>query len=185
MRCKRWPFSSETALSNTSRQRVSRVLSKEEPPIFGMIQRGGQVGIRILEDVRQTTSQPLIEATIRPGTLVPTDEYTIYKRLPEWGFEHQTVYHNAGEDARDKDGDGFHEIHVNTMEGFWSLAALLASATPGDFPGALTLVSGLFRVRPQRQKPRQRTLGFPWIPFSVCCYVSSLESIKSLLLLST
>ena len=35
-----------------------------------MTQRGGQVGIRILEDVRQTTSQPLIEATIRPGTLV-------------------------------------------------------------------------------------------------------------------
>ena len=48
-----------------------------------MTQRGGQVGIRILEDVRQTTSQPLIEATIRPGTLVLTDEYTIYKRLPE------------------------------------------------------------------------------------------------------
>jgi hypothetical protein len=23
--------------------------------------------------------------------------------------------------ARDEDGDGFHEIHVNTMEGFWSL----------------------------------------------------------------
>lgn len=22
--------------------------------------------------------------------------------------------------ARDEDGDGFHEIHVNTMEGFWS-----------------------------------------------------------------
>ena len=96
-------------------------LAKEKPPIFGMIQRGGQVVIRILVDVRQTTIQPLIEATIRPGTLVLTDEYTIYKRLPEWGFEHQTVCHNAGEYARDENGDGFHEIHVNTMEGFWSL----------------------------------------------------------------
>ena len=46
--------------------------------------------------------QPLIEATIRSGTLVLTDEYTIYKRLPEWGFEHQTVCHNAGEYARDE-----------------------------------------------------------------------------------
>src|SRR5439155_14300044 len=26
-----------------------------------------------------------------------------------------------GEYARDDDGDGFHEVHVNTMEGFWSL----------------------------------------------------------------
>ena len=143
-----------------------------------MIQHGGQVGIRILEDVRQTTSQPLIEATIRPGTLVPTDEYTIYKRLPEWGFEHQTVYHNAGEDARDKDGDGFHEIHVNTMEGFWSLAALLASATPGDFPEALTLSIWVFSSSSTTPKTAAKD---SWIPFSVSCYVSSLESIKSLL----
>ena len=27
----------------------------------------------------------------------------------------------AGEYARDEDGDGFYEVHVNTMEGFWSL----------------------------------------------------------------
>ncbi|MFN5980539.1 MAG: DDE transposase, partial [Pseudanabaena sp.] len=27
----------------------------------------------------------------------------------------------AGEYARDEDGDGFCEVHVNTMEGFWSL----------------------------------------------------------------
>ena len=28
---------------------------------------------------------------------------------------------SSGEYARDEDGDGFHEVHVNTMEGFWSL----------------------------------------------------------------
>ena len=28
---------------------------------------------------------------------------------------------HKGEYARDEDGDGFHEIHVNTMEGVWSL----------------------------------------------------------------
>ena len=27
----------------------------------------------------------------------------------------------AGEYARDDDGDGFREVHVNTLEGFWSL----------------------------------------------------------------
>jgi len=31
------------------------------------------------------------------------------------------VNHSKGEYARDEDGDGFHEVHVNTMEGFWSL----------------------------------------------------------------
>ena len=37
------------------------------------------------------------------------------------GDEHLTVCHSTGEYARDEDGDGFHEIHVNTMEGVWSL----------------------------------------------------------------
>ena len=50
-----------------------------------------------------------------------TDEYDIYCRLPEWGFDHRTVCHSRGEYARDDDGDGFHEVHVNTAEGFWSL----------------------------------------------------------------
>ncbi len=34
---------------------------------------------------------------------------------------HHTVCHGRGEYARDEDGDGFHEIHVNAQEGFWSL----------------------------------------------------------------
>jgi hypothetical protein len=33
-----------------------------------------------------------------------------------------------GEYARDEDGDGFCEVHVNTIEGFWSL---LRSYAPG------------------------------------------------------
>jgi transposase-like protein len=86
-----------------------------------MIQRGGQVVLRVLENVRQTTIQPIIEKFIKPGTLVNTDEYNIYGRLPEWGYEHKSVCHRHGEYARDEDGDGFHEVHVNTMEGCWSL----------------------------------------------------------------
>ncbi len=50
-----------------------------------------------------------------------TDEYNIYHRLAEWGCEHKTVNHSIREYARDEDDDGFHEVHVNTMEGFWSL----------------------------------------------------------------
>ena len=60
-------------------------------------------------------------AAITPGTLIHTDEYAIYARLPAWGYDHKTVCHARGEYARDEDGDGFCEVHVNTMEGFWSL----------------------------------------------------------------
>lgn len=94
-------------------------LAKDKPPIFGMIQRCGDVVIRMLENVRQATIEPLIRQTVQAGTLVYTDEYSIYARLQEWGYAHKSVNHGAGEYARDEDGDGFHEVHVNTMEGFW------------------------------------------------------------------
>ena len=49
-----------------------------------MIERGGAVVIRMLENVQQMTIKPLIQATIAPGTLVYTDEYDIYSRLEQW-----------------------------------------------------------------------------------------------------
>jgi hypothetical protein len=82
-----------------------------------MIQRSGQVLLQMLPDVRQKTIKPIIEAGVAEGTLIYTDEYDIYARLEEWGYEHKSVHHGAGEYARDEDGDGFHEVHVNTMEG--------------------------------------------------------------------
>ncbi len=86
-----------------------------------MLQRGGEVMIRMLSDVQQRTIAPLIQRTIARGSTVYTDEYNIYNRMTNWGYQHQTVNHGAGEYARDDDGDGFCEVHVNTMDGFWSL----------------------------------------------------------------
>lgn len=96
-------------------------LAEEKPPILGILQRGGQVVIQMLENVQQTTIKPLLEQTIQPGSLIYTDEYNIYCRLTQWGYRHKTVNHAEGEYARDEDGDGFCEVHVNTLEGFWSL----------------------------------------------------------------
>ncbi len=81
-----------------------------------MVQRDGQVRIVMLPNVQQKTIKPFIEQTISKGTLIYTDEYAIYSRLDEWGYSHKTVNHSAGEYARDEDGDGFHEVHVNKME---------------------------------------------------------------------
>jgi transposase len=75
----------------------------------------------MLANVRQATIRPVIEATVASGALVHTDEYDVYARLEGWGCGHETVCHARGEYARDDDGDGFRELHVNTMEGVWSL----------------------------------------------------------------
>ena len=100
--------------------------------------------MRMLANVQQQTIRPILEAVIAPGTTVTTDEYDIDCRLPDWGDEHRTVCHGKGEYARDEDGDGFHEVHVNTMEGVWSLPAKLAASSPGRFAGEFAAVSGLF-----------------------------------------
>ena len=77
--------------------------------------------IKMLPDVKQQTIKPVITEAVHPGTLILTDEYDIYSRVTEWGYAHKTVCHSKGEYARDEDGDGFCEVHVNTIEGFWSL----------------------------------------------------------------
>lgn len=96
-------------------------LEGEKPPVLGMLQRNGEVVIQMVPNVQQVTIQPIITETIAPGSLIYTDEYDIYNSLPKWGYQHKSVNHSAGEYARDEDGDGFHEVHVNTLEGFWSL----------------------------------------------------------------
>lgn len=89
--------------------------------MFGILQRSGEVFIQMLANVKQATIEPLIRSVIQPGSSVYTDEYDIYARLEAWGYTHKSVCHGRGEYARDDDGDGFHEVHVNTIEGFWSL----------------------------------------------------------------
>ena len=111
-----------------------------------MIQRGGQIVIRMLADVRQKTIGPLIRQTIAPGATVYTDEYGIYARLPQWGYTHHTVCHASGEFARDDDGDGFCEVHVNTLEGSWSLLRSWLRPHRGISQERLPLYLGFFEL---------------------------------------
>jgi transposase-like protein len=96
-------------------------LAKQKPPIFGMLRRTGEVVFRMLEDVQQVTIGPWIERTIAKRNILYKYQYDIYIRVEELGYEHKTVCHAAGEYARDDDGDGFREVHVDTLEGSWSL----------------------------------------------------------------
>jgi transposase-like protein len=134
-------------------------LEKEKPPIFGMIQRTGEVVIRMLANVQQATIGPLIRRTIAPGATVYTDEYDIYARITEWGYEHHTVCHAAGEYARDDDGDGVNENHVNTIEGFWSLLRSWLRPHRGISQEKLPLYLGFFEFVHNVRKRGKALLG--------------------------
>jgi len=49
-------------------------VEKERPPVFGMMQRGGQVVLKLLANVKQKTMEPFIKDTIIPGPLMYPDE---------------------------------------------------------------------------------------------------------------
>ncbi len=99
----------------------------------------------MLANVQQTTIKPIIEATVVQGALVHTDEYGVYTRLEGWGYRHKTVCHARGEYARDEDGDGFCEVHVNTIEGFWSLLRSWLRPHRGISQEKLPLYLGFFQ----------------------------------------
>ena len=111
-------------------------MAKEKPPIFGMLQRGGAVVIRMLANVNQVTIGPLIKQTITEGSMVYTDEYDIYSRLVEWGYGHETVCHAKGEYARDDDGDDLagHAGPRRCSCGGASRRSV-GSGTAGSYPG--------------------------------------------------
>ena len=100
--------------------------------------------IPMLSNVKQATIAPVIQKMVSPGTLIFTDEYSIYARLTEWGYSHNSVNHGQGEYARDEDGDGFCEVHINTMEGFWSLLRSWLRPHRGISQAKLPLYLGFF-----------------------------------------
>ena len=53
-----------------------------------------------------TDGQPIVEKFVQKGTLINTDEYSIYSRLPEREYEHKSMCHGIEEYTRDEDGDG-------------------------------------------------------------------------------
>jgi transposase-like protein len=134
-------------------------LADEKPPILGLLQRTGEVLIQMLPNVQQVTIKPVLQQVIQPDSLLYTDEYDIYARLEEWGFQHKTVNHSAGEYARDEDGDGFHEVHVNSLEGFWSLLRSWLRPHRGISQEKLPLYLGFFEFVHNARRRGKALLG--------------------------
>ena len=117
----------------------------------------------MLPNVQQATIAPIITKTVNPGTLIYTDEYDIYARLEDWGYGHKSVCHAWGEYARDDDGDGFCEVHVNTLEGFWSLLRSWLRPHRGISQEKLPIYLGFFQFVHNTRRRGKALLG-------VSCY---------------
>ncbi len=80
--------------------------------VMGMLERGGQVRATVGESRLKKHIAPVIDANVKDGSHVITDEATIYMDM------HKTYYHEI---INHVEGYVREHIHTNGIENFWAL----------------------------------------------------------------
>ena len=89
--------------------------SENKTPVFGMLERQGDVRTMPVERVNGQTLKGLIRKNIDLNATIMTDEWTAYNGLGKEFSSHEVVNHGRKEYVRAG------SIHVNNIENFWSL----------------------------------------------------------------
>lgn len=83
-------------------------------PVVAMVERGGRVRSRVMEDVNSTNIKAYLEENIQPSATLMTDSASAYPRVGRPFAAHKSVNHGVREYVR---GDAY----TNTVEGYFSL----------------------------------------------------------------
>jgi transposase len=87
-------------------------------PIVGTVgRRTKQLRLRVVKRTDAATLSAHVERFTKRTAIVNTDDWQGYNDIPR---RRVRVNHRIKEWARDDDGDGLREIHVNTIEGWWT-----------------------------------------------------------------
>ena len=89
---------------------------------FGMLDRDGDVMTKVVPNVKKRTLQPIIQANVKAGSTVHSDELRSYKGLDRAGYTHKRVNHGTGKWVSGGS-------HVNSIEGFWARLKLSIRGT--------------------------------------------------------
>jgi transposase len=81
--------------------------------VVGMVQRGGGVKVWHVKAAGARVLIPMIRQNVAPGTLIHTDGYLAYRKLPVWGYEHRWTEHGKGEYYRE-------DSYTQNIENVWS-----------------------------------------------------------------
>lgn len=86
---------------------------KDKTPVFGMIQRDGNVIAYVVDDTSANSLQPHIVTNVTKGSTVYTDEWNGYKGLSS-KYNHDFVYHSRKQYVSGN-------CSTNKIENFWSV----------------------------------------------------------------
>lgn len=81
--------------------------------VMGAVERQGAIKATIVPNVQRKTLLPIVQATVKPGSTISTDELSSYRTLAKYGYEHGTVDHADGQYV-----SGI--FHTQSIDGFWS-----------------------------------------------------------------
>ena len=82
--------------------------------VLGMVERGGGLVTKVVEDNRRSSLFPPIVKHVKRGSVVHTDMLRSYSNLWSAGYRHMRVDHNSGQYVSHVGA------HTQTIEGFWS-----------------------------------------------------------------
>jgi len=83
-------------------------------PVFGLLKRGGKVYAKVINDVKSTTLQAIMEKKIVPDSIVYSDTFPSYNVLDVSAFKHYRINHSKLFADR--------KNHINGIENFWKQA---------------------------------------------------------------
>jgi transposase-like protein len=87
----------------------------KKTPVFGMVERGGNVSAYVVPSTQGPTLGKHVEARVLDSSTIYTDEAPAYLGIAKsGGYDHKRIHHAAHVYVQ---GD----VHTNTIEGFWSL----------------------------------------------------------------
>lgn len=91
-------------------KRITGTGGKDKTAVMGILERGGKVRIKVVDNTKKKTLQAEIREHVLAGSALFTDALKSYEGLNE--FQHEVVDH-AVEYVRG-------EVHTNGLENFWS-----------------------------------------------------------------
>lgn len=101
-----------------NKRRGRGTYANDRVPVLGTVGRAtGQCRLRVVTDTKGTTLTEHVHQFTAIAAHLYTDEYQSYNQVQRL---RSTVAHADKEWARDEDGDGFCEVHCNTIEGLWT-----------------------------------------------------------------
>jgi hypothetical protein len=80
--------------------------------VFGLVMRGGDARVWIVQKERRSEVEPIILGAVERNARICSDDCPAYGRLIELGYRHESVNHHTGEYVR---GD----VHTQTLDGLW------------------------------------------------------------------